>query len=274
MRIGTSTYSWEFAQEKRRSLEHIMKRASDIGLDGVEIFHGHIESEEDEDLMALKRRALNLGLDIYCLETRQNFVKPLKEQRQRQIDYVQRCLDVAYKLGAPAMTISAGRWETVDYDEFVRRGGVEPPISGFTEESAFAWVVDSINKCIPVAEDYGVVMALENSLGVTGTANHLIEIVEAVNSDWLRVAMDTGNFLNNAYENLRRIARATVLVHAKTYLGGGLWYTPEIDYEKIAAILRDVDYRGYVSIEHEGKELPEIAVQKAFELLGTKMGLH
>ena len=98
-----------------------MKRASDIGLDGVEIFYGHIEHEEDEDLMALKRRALNLGLDIYCLESHQNFVKPLKEQRQ--IDYVRRCIDAAYKLGAPAIAISSGRWETVNYDEFVRRGG-------------------------------------------------------------------------------------------------------------------------------------------------------
>jgi len=121
MRIGTSTHSWQFAQGKRRSSEHIMKRASDIGLDGVEIFYGHIEHEEDEDLMALKRRALNLGLDIYCLESHQNFVKPLKEQRQ--IDYVRRCIDAAYKLGAPAIAISSGRWETVNYDEFVRRGG-------------------------------------------------------------------------------------------------------------------------------------------------------
>jgi len=273
MRMGTTTYSWQFAQEKMRSVEHVMDKAFEFGLDGIEVLHGPVGSEE-EYVMSLKRKALTMGLDIYSLETRQNFVKPLKEQRQRQVDYTQRCLDIAYKLGAPAMVINSGRWETIDFEEFMRRKGVEPPISGYTEESAFAWVVDSMNKCIPTAEDCGVVMALVNNWGVTSTAERLLEVVEAVNSDWLRVAMDTGNFLEDAYESLRKITRATVLVHAKTYFGGGIWYAPVIDYERVAAILKDADYRGYVSIVQEGREDPETAVRKASELLASKMGIR
>jgi len=273
MRVGVSTYSWQFTQEKMRSVEHVMDSAYEFGLDGIEVLYGHVGSEE-EYLMSLKRRALTMGLDIYSLETRQNFVKPHKEQRQRQIDYTQRCLDVAYKLGAPAMVINSGRWETVDFDEFMKGRGVEPPMSGHTEESAFAWVVDSINKCIPAAEDCGVVMALLNHWGVTSTAERLLEVVEAVNSDWLGVAMDTGNFLEDAYDGLRKIAQATVLVHAKMYFGGGIWYAPVIDYERVAAILKDINYRGYVSIVHEGREDPETAIRKASELLTSKMGLR
>jgi len=273
MRVGVSTYSWQFTQEKMRSVEHIMDKAFEFGLDGIEVLYGHVGSEEDY-LMALKRRALMMGLDIYSLETRQNFVKPLKEQRQRQIDYTQRCLDVAYKLGAPAMVINSGRWETVDFDEFMRGRGIEPSLSGHTEESAFAWVVDSINKCIPAAEDCGVVMALLNHWGVTSTAERLLEVVEAVNSDWIGVAMDTGNFLEDTYDGLRKIARATVLVHAKMYFGGGIWYAPVIDYERVAAILKDINYRGYVSIVHEGREDPETAIPKASELLTSKMGIR
>jgi len=125
MRVGVSTYSWQFTQKKMRSVEHVMDSAHEFGLDGIEVLYGHVGSDEGY-LMALKRSALTMGLDIYSLETRQNFVKPHEEQRQRQIDYKQRCLDVAYKLGAPTMVINSGRWETVDFDEFMK-GRVSSP---------------------------------------------------------------------------------------------------------------------------------------------------
>ena len=79
--------------------------------------------------------------------------------------------------------------------------------------------------------------------------------------------MDTGNFLENPYEKLKQIAPRTVFVQAKTYSGGGEWYTLELDYERIAKILADARYNGYVSLEFEGKENPETAVPKSIALL-------
>ena len=66
---------------------------------------------------------------------------------------------------------------------------------------------------------------------------------------------------------LEQIAPLATLVHAKTYFGGGEWYTLDIDYARVAAILRKADYRGYVSLEFEGKEPPETGVPKSLELL-------
>src|SRR5256885_3536905 len=49
------------------------------------------------------------------------------------------------------------------------------------------------------------------------------------------------------YEKLRLMAPKTVFVQAKTYFGGGEWYTLDLDYKRIAGILRDVGYSGYIS---------------------------
>jgi sugar phosphate isomerase/epimerase len=57
------------------------------------------------------------------------------------------------------------------------------------------------------------------------------------------------------------------LVQAKTYYGGGKWYTLEIDYHRIAKILRQAGYRGYVSLEFEGREDYETAIPKSLKLL-------
>jgi sugar phosphate isomerase/epimerase len=79
--------------------------------------------------------------------------------------------------------------------------------------------------------------------------------------------MDTGNFLENPYEKLKMIAPKTSFVQAKTYYGGGEWYSLDLDYNKIVNILKDVNYQGYVSIEFEGKENPKTGVQKSVDLL-------
>ena len=84
--------------------------------------------------------------------------------------------------------------------------------------------------------------------------------------------MDTGNFKEDPYDKLRQIAPKTVYVQAKTYFGGGEWYTLDLDYKRIAALLTQVNYRGYVSLEFEGKENPDSAVPKSLGLLREAFG--
>ena len=80
-----------------------------------------------------------------------------------------------------------------------------------------------------------------------------------MNSPWLQVTLDTGNFLEDPYDRLKQLAPRTVLLQTKTYHGGGLWYSLDLDYAKIAAIMRESGYRGYLSLEMEGKEDPMTA---------------
>ncbi len=84
--------------------------------------------------------------------------------------------------------------------------------------------------------------------------------------------MDTGNFLEAPYDKLEIMAPHTVFVQAKTYFGGGEWYTLDLDYHRIASILRNVNYKGYISLEMEGKEDPDSAVPKSIELLREAFG--
>ena len=71
---------------------------------------------------------------------------------------------------------------------------------------------------------------------------------------------------------IRQIAAKTVFVQAKTYYGGSEWYTLDLDYPRIARILADANYSGYVSLEMEGKENPDIAVPKSLEVLRKAFG--
>jgi sugar phosphate isomerase/epimerase len=148
--------------------------------------------------------------------------------------------------------------------------GIEPPLPGHNDEEAFGWVQAAIEKLLPRAEECGVVLGLENHWGLGRTAAGVLRIVEAIKSPWLQMTLDTGNFLEQSYEQMEAMAASAVplaLVQAKTYFGGGRWYTLDLDYGRIAAILRKHSYQGWISLEFEGNEDAATGVPKSLALL-------
>jgi sugar phosphate isomerase/epimerase len=267
--IGVSTYSfWRFLKDSRLSMEECIDQAAEMGFDAVEILEMQMTKKDDATLQSLKRRAWLNGLCFNGLSTHQGFVSPDADERKRNVDRTIASIELAYKLGIPTMRVNTGRWGTTkSFDELMKNRGVEEPLKGYTDEDAFPWVIEALKKCLPAAEKAGVTLCLENHWGLARTPEGLLRIVEAVGSPWLRVLMDTGNFLEDPYDKLKKIAPLTAFVQAKTYYGGGIWYTLELDYERIAAILRAQKYRGYISLEFEGKEDWRTAVPKSLALL-------
>ena len=149
----------------------------------------------------------------------------------------------------------------------MEKRGIEPILPGHTEDEGFKWSIDCIEQCLPKAAECGVILALENHWGLTRTPEGLLRILDAIKSPWLGGLMDTGNFLEDPYPKLEQIARRVVFVQAKTYYGGGEWYTLDLDYERIARTLSKVGYKGYISLEFEGKENPDVAVPKSIAML-------
>lgn len=273
MKLGVSTYSyWHFTPE-RVPIEHVIEEAARLELDGVEILHQQMTSEANPYLQKLKRLAFIHGLDLYALSIHQGFVSPDAETRQKNINHTVHCIRLAHELGIPAIRLNSGRWGTAgSFDELMRMEGHEPVLPGHTEDEAFTWVIAAIEECLPDAEKSGVILALENHWGLTCTPEGVNRIVSAIDSEWLKVTMDCGNFLSNPYEKLAQIAPEAVLVHAKTYYGGGEWYTLELDYARIGQILKSVGFQGYVSIEFEGKADAHTGVQQSVELLRGALG--
>ena len=268
LRIGVSTYSfWHFKGEPV-DIAHCIDRAADMGFDGVEILHQQMGGEDNNYLQELKRRAFTQGLDLMGFSTHQGFVSPDKQVRQKNIDHTLRCIDLAYRLGIPTLRVNTGRWNTIkSFDDLMANKGIEPNLQGYGDDEGFKWVIDSLEKCIPRAQECGVTMGLENHWGLGRTAKGVLRIVEAINSPWLKVTLDTGNFLEDMYEQMTALAPHAVLVQAKTYFGEGEWYTLDIDYNRVNHILRDAKFRGYVSLEFEGREDASTGVPRSLDLL-------
>lgn len=276
VKLGIASYSYWHFRGPKVPIQKVIDEASAAGVEGVDILHRQMEIGERDPLDAggraylqkLKRHAFTNGIDLVCLSIHQNFVNSKPEVRQREIDHTLKCIEIAYDLGVPCIRLNSGRWNTISsFDDLMKARGEEPVLPGYTESDGFKWCIDATRQCLAKAEECGVILALENHWGLSRTPSGLLRIVDAVNSPWLGALMDTGNFLEDPYDKLQAIASKTVYVQAKTYYGGGEWYTLDLDYKRIARILREAGYYGYVSLEYEGKEDPHIAVPKSLSVL-------
>lgn len=279
VRLGISTYSYWHFRPPKVSIEEVIDKSAELGVNGVDILHQQMDLPEKAPLDAagraylrkLKRQAFINGLELICVSTHQSFVNPKPEEVEKNVEHTKKCIEIAYELGAPCIRINTGRWNTVDFDTLMAQHGIEAVPAGYTEEDGFKWCIDGIQRCLAKAEECGVILALENHWGLARTPEGLLRIINAIPSPWLGVLMDTGNFLENPYDKLKQIAPKTVFVQAKTYYGGGEWYTLDLDYKRIAKILAEANYTGYVSLEYEGKENPDTAVPRSIALLRTAL---
>lgn len=268
--IGVSTYSfWQFnGPAEEVPIVRCIDQAAEMGFDAVEILHVQMTSEENAYLQEIKRAAFANGLTLCGFSTHQSFVYPDPAERQANVEKTERQIELAYALGIPTIRINTGRWGTsANFDELMANRGIEPVLEGYTEDDGFDWVISSIEQLIPKAEQCGVTLGLENHWGLGLTPEGVLRIVNAIDSPWLRVTLDTGNFLEDPYDRLEILAPYTILLQAKTYFGGGKWYTLDLDYPRIAELMERHGYRGFVSLEFEGNENPATGIPKSLALL-------
>jgi sugar phosphate isomerase/epimerase len=148
------------------------------------------------------------------------------------------------ELGAPEMRIFAGNTP-----------------EGHSDEEAFHWTVEGLIECAKVAAERGVVLALENHGGITLTAGQVIRLIEAVDSEWLRLNMDTGNFREDPYEEMSRTASLAVTAHMKAAIPMPEGRVP-VDVARVIGTLHKAGYRGFVNVEYEEEEDPMTGVPK------------
>jgi sugar phosphate isomerase/epimerase len=126
-------------------------------------------------------------------------------------------------------------------------------------------VVGMLNESAKIAADHGVVLALENHIDYTSA--EILEILERVGSDALKVNFDTGNTLRMMEDPVaaaRRLGPYTVATHTKDveacrHVRPEEWYffssvpvgTGLIDIPGVVRALAESGYQGVLAVESD-----------------------
>jgi sugar phosphate isomerase/epimerase len=229
------------------TLEDFVDLCAQYGLPGTEPTSYYVPDPlPDKYLQRLRRRAFLAGLSVSGTAIGNTFTHPAGPDRDREIAYTKLWIDRAADMGAPTIRIFAGDVQ-----------------KGTTETQARQWCIDAIRECCEYAGRKGVILALENHGGIVTTAEQLVSIVRAIDSEWFGVTWDSGNFRSaDPYAELTMIAPYAVTAQIKTKIAG-----KPADLPRVVRILSDINYRGWLALEYEDEEEPKIAVPRYLEEL-------
>ena len=204
------------------------------GLDATELTSYYFRDTSRKFLTELRRRAYVNGLAISGTPIRNDFCKPPGPARDKEIQHVKTWIDHVSVLGSQTIRVFAGG---------VPKGG--------NEAEARARAIEGFREVARYAGDRGVLLALENHGGITSTAEQLLALVRGVDSPWFGVNLDTGNFRTDPYGSMEKVAPYAVAVQVKVSVRDASGKKVETDFPRVAAILRQAGYRGYVALEYE-----------------------
>jgi sugar phosphate isomerase/epimerase len=229
------------AKENKLTLQDFINDCAKFDLEGTELTSYYFPTPiTPEYLRSLRKQCFQLGLDVSGTAVGNDFGFPMGEKRTAEIEKVKRWIDHAEILGAPVIRIFAGHAK-----------------EGITPAQSHSLMVSAIEECCDYAGQHGVHLALENHGGPTATAEGLLAFVRDVQSPWFGVNLDSGNFHSgDIYGELAKIAPYALNAQVKVVVSGPDKKKKETDFPRLAKILSDAHYRGYVVLEYEEKGNP------------------
>jgi sugar phosphate isomerase/epimerase len=242
MSVKLSCISWSFHRAFESgdlNIESWLELCSKkLKIGGAEIIADHLESTDMDYLMKIKKLATDLQLTLDCLSPGNNFGVATAEGRAKEVANVKKWIDVGYALGTPVVRIFGG-WPEGDRNEL--------------------W--GEMVKCLKEVGDYaktkGITLVVEhhNGGGFLETSDDVLKMIDEVNSPYVRLNLDTGNFTDDDnYEAIKKTIHLAPHIHAKIHKISKDGVEQEFDYDKIFTILKDADYKGFISVEYEGEE--------------------
>jgi len=183
------------------------------------------------------------------------------------------CLGVGADVAAPVMRIFGGHLK----DRY------DPQARG----EARQYVLDALREVVEVAENRGVVLALENHGGMPCTGEEQVAVIQEVASEHLRATVDVGNYMSCGQEGhvgTQIAAPFAAYVHFKDFhkvideralwgwqtrpatVGGG-----DVDLPACLAALKAAGFDGFVALEYEGTDDETVGVPQSVEFMNQVM---
>ncbi len=198
--------------------EELAAAFAGLDLESVQLMGPLLDACLDDAAGADKGRALleERGLGIPALGGYRNLVAPEPDVRRSSVEHVRRCLEIAPALGSFVVATETGTMSSQgDWTDTPRN----------SSEETWGLLYDALETLLPVAEEQGVILALETYVGnVLKTQGQLSGLLGRFPTQHLQVVCDPYNYLSSGLvpvqervtgELLDRFEPRFVLAHLK-----------------------------------------------------------
>lgn len=250
----------------KMSLFEWIEMAVELEPDGLELYSGFLKSYGSKYLLEVKGAIEGHGMQMPMMCYSPDFTIKNSQLRQKEIEKQREVIRVTAELGGTFCRVLSGQ----------KRPDV--PV-----ELGIKLAVDSIQACLPAAEEHNIIMVMENHYKdsfweypeFAQKQNIFMKIVGQIDSPYFGIQFDPSNSIvagEDPVELLEEVKYRVKTMHASDrYLekgttfeelktsDGTIGYSSKLhhgvigkglnDYDKIFSIFKEVDFQGWISIE-------------------------
>jgi sugar phosphate isomerase/epimerase len=276
MKIGlySITYQGIWYDGPALSFEDFLKRAKTYGYSGIELDGKRpIGNPADLDQRARDRMRNALereGLELVCLAANNDFSSPIPEHRECQLLMVREQTRLAADLGAKVVRLFAAWHGVAIRDGLATYDLVRGDYYTFERQYPFATRLERWNmvkECLVEAasfgEEFGVTMALQNHSPLIRHWKDCYDLVQEVNSPWLKICLDLPNMNRFDHEWVRDAALTVGALQVHSHYGGEFFRDsagrvqqknlkfghPLPDYRHFLQLMKEIGYDGFFCYE-------------------------
>ena len=260
------------------SFDELCKKAKDYGFDGIELDNkrplGNPMDLDQGRREAMKNSLSKHGLEIPCIAANNDFSSPIPEYRECQLLMVRETARLAKDMGAGIVRLFAawpgvpihegiGTYEFVnDHDGFYTSKRQYPYVTWIDR---WNYVKDCMKEAAKIGEENGVIMALQNHAPIIRSWNDVYDMVNEVNSPWLKVCLDLPIFEKQDKEYIANAVRTIGNLQIHSHFGGEYYrdennvIKPKLldyyaggvipDYAHYIQLMNEIGYSGYFTFE-------------------------
>ena len=262
-------YLDDIAGDRSMSVFEWIEMAKSLPAEGLEMYEGFFASLDDSYLVEVRDAIADAGFAMPMLCCSPDFTNPDPDARKRAVEREATMIRVTRRLGGPGAVCRVLSGQR--YPQVSRQQGLE-------------WVVECIEQLLPVARENEIILGLENHYKdgfwrypeFAQKMDVFLDLLNAIpERQSFGVQYDPSNAIvagDDPIELLQKVKRRVVSMHASDRFladgyalddlrdsDGSIGYSPALqhgvtgqglnDFDKIFAILSDVGFDGWVSIE-------------------------
>lgn len=204
-------------------------------------FPGYPQVPADSYVNRMKRYTHDRGIVISGTGVRNDFATADKAVREAGVQLTKAWIEAAARLGAPVIRVFAGPQQP--FKDWQTAAG------NAKREEVEGWMADALRACAQHGEKFGVIVAVQNHGDFLNSGPEHLSLLKRVAHPWCGPLVDTGKYLtDDPYADIAMMAPHAVNWQIKETLGSSL-KSPPTDFKKLAKIIHDGGYRGFLPIE-------------------------
>ena len=263
------------------SLFDWIEMATELEPDGLELYSGFLESYDSEYLSKVRNSIAEHGFQMPMMCYSPDFTLKDVNRWQKEVEKQKEIIRVTAELEGKFCRVLSGQ----------KRPGI-------SEDEGVRLVVEAIQSCLPVAEEYDVTLVMENHYKDSfwrrpefAQKKHVfLKIVDQMDSPYFGIQFDPSNSIvagEDPIDLLQAVKHRVKTMHASDrYLepgtileelkqsDGTIGYSAKLlhgitgkglnDYDKIFSILKEVNFHGWISIEDGMNGMEEMKASLLF----------